>query len=63
MNYLEHIGKYFMMLRQVFKRPQKWKVFREMLLREIDDLGLKSLGIISTKLEYSAGVIIFSNSL
>ena len=35
-----------MMLRQVFKKPQKWSVFKEMLFREIEDLGLKSLGII-----------------
>jgi len=46
MNYLEHIGKYFIMLGRVFKKPQRSKVFYEALLREIEDLGLKSLGII-----------------
>ena len=29
MAYLKHIGKYFMMLGQVFKRPQKGRVFKE----------------------------------
>ena len=45
MNNIEHIGKYFLMLIEVFKKPQKWSVFRTAILREIDDLGLKSLGI------------------
>jgi phospholipid/cholesterol/gamma-HCH transport system permease protein len=45
MNNIEHIGAYFMMLIEVFKKPQKWSVFWEALFREIDDLGLKSLGI------------------
>ena len=43
MNYLEHIGKYFIMLVRVFKKPQRSKVFYEALLREIEDLCLKSL--------------------
>ena len=44
MNYIEHVGKYFLMLGQVFKRPQKLSVFKDALFREIEDLGLKSLG-------------------
>jgi phospholipid/cholesterol/gamma-HCH transport system permease protein len=63
MNYLEHIGKYFMMLRQVFKRPQKWRVFREMLFREIDDLGLKSLGIIMFISFFIGGVVAIQTAL
>ena len=38
MNYLEHIGKYFMMLRQVFKSLKDHE-FLEAFLREIEDLG------------------------
>ncbi len=63
MNYLEHIGKYFMMLGQVFKRPQKWKVFRETLFREIDDLGLKSLGIIMFISFFIGGVVAIQTAL
>ena len=36
MNYLEHVGKYFMMLNRVFKKPQKTKVFYRALLKEIE---------------------------
>ena len=55
MNYLEHIGKYFLMLKQVFRKPQKWSVFKEMLFREIEDLGLKMIihkSLLGAILEY-----------
>ncbi len=63
MNYIEHIGKYFMMLQQVFKKPQKWKVFREVLVREIEDLGLKSLGIIMFISFFMGGVVAIQTAL
>ena len=63
MNYLRHIGKYFIMLRQVFRKPQKWSVFREMLFREIEDLGLKSLGIIAFISFFVGGVIAIQTAL
>jgi phospholipid/cholesterol/gamma-HCH transport system permease protein len=63
MNYLEHIGKYFIMLKQVFRKPQKWSVFREMLFREIEDLGLKSLGIITFISFFVGGVVAIQTAL
>jgi len=63
MNYLEHIGKYFLMLGQVFKRPQRGKVFREVLFREIEDLGLKSLGIIMFISFFIGGVVAIQTAL
>ncbi|UAM98521.1 ABC transporter permease [Polaribacter litorisediminis] len=63
MNYIEHIGKYFIMLKQVFKKPQKGKVFYEALLREIEELGLKSLGIIMFISFFIGGVIALQTAL
>jgi len=63
MGYLEHIGKYFMMLGRVFKRPQKGKVFYEALVKEIDELGLKSLGIIMFISFFIGGVIALQMAL
>lgn len=63
MNYLEHIGKYFIMLGRVFKKPQRSKVFYEALLREIEDLGLKSLGIIMFISFFIGGVISLQTAL
>ncbi|CAM1333781.1 MlaE family ABC transporter permease [Tenacibaculum aestuariivivum] len=63
MNYIEHIGKYFFMLKQVFKKPQRARVFREALFREIDELGLKSLGIIAFISFFIGGVIALQTAL
>lgn len=57
MNNIEHIGKYFLMLKQVFSRPERWKIFRENVLREVDDLGLKSLGIVVFISFFIGGVV------
>ena len=63
MNYLEHTGKYFMMLGRVFKKPQRTKVFYEAFLKEIEDLGLKSLGIIMFISFFIGGVIALQTAL
>jgi phospholipid/cholesterol/gamma-HCH transport system permease protein len=63
MTYLKHIGKYFMMLAQVFKRPQKGRVFKEALFKEFDELGLKSLGIVVFISFFIGGVIALQTAL
>lgn len=63
MNYIEHIGKYFLMLKQVFKRPQKARIFYDSLLKEIEELGLKSLGIIMFISFFIGGVIALQTAL
>lgn len=45
MKLLEHIGRYILMLIGVFKRPTKTSVLRELILKEVDDLVIGSLGI------------------
>lgn len=63
MNYIEHVGKYFMMLRQVFRKPQRARVFKETLFREIEELGIKSLGIIAFISFFIGGVIALQTAL
>ncbi len=63
MNYLEHIGKYFIMLSQVFKKPQRMRIFKEAFSREVDDLGIKSLGIIMFISFFIGGVIALQTAL
>lgn len=41
------IGMYFTFLKKVFKRPQGRKVFRKLIMREIIDLGLSSVGLVA----------------
>ena len=63
MNYLEHVGKYFSMLKQVFSKPQRGRVFKEALLKEVEDLGLKSLGIVLFISFFIGGVIALQTAL
>jgi phospholipid/cholesterol/gamma-HCH transport system permease protein len=63
MNNIEHVGKYFLMLLQVFKRPQRRRFFYESLFKEIEELGLKSLGIIMFISFFIGGVIALQTAL
>lgn len=63
MQYLYNIGKYFLMLKQVFKRPQKMAVFKDNLFREIEELGLKSLGIVAFISFFVGGVVAIQTGL
>jgi len=63
MKYLHNIGLYFLMLVQVFKRPQKRSVFRESLFKEIDELGLKSIGIVAFISFFVGGVVAIQTAL
>lgn len=44
---LGYIGSYFLFLKKVFKKPQGKAVFRKLIMREIDDLGMSSLGLVA----------------
>ena len=45
--YLSQIGKYFLMLKEVFNKPTKWSVMKGLIFKEIDDLIIDSLGIVA----------------
>ena len=63
MNYIEHIGKYFRMLGDVFKKPQKGIVFREAIFKEIEDLGISSIGIVAFISFFVGGVVVIQTAL
>ncbi len=63
MNHLKQVGKYFIMLGQVSKKPQNLRVFREALFKEFDELGLKSLGIVIFISFFIGGVIALQTAL
>ncbi|HHC79467.1 MAG TPA: ABC transporter permease [Flavobacteriia bacterium] len=51
------------MLRQVFKRPQKRSVFWESIFREIEDLGINSIGIVAFISFFVGGVVVIQTAL
>jgi len=42
-----HFGKYILLLQAVFRRPEKLSIYKNEVFREMVDIGLGSLGIIS----------------
>ena len=61
--YLHDIGSYFMMLKQVFMRPTKASVLRNMIFKEIDDLIVSSLGIVAFVSFFVGGVVAIQTAL
>lgn len=45
-NSIKNFGKYCLFMTQVFRRPDKWKVFFQSLIFEIDKLGVDSIPLV-----------------
>lgn len=52
-----HTGKYFLLLKRVFGKPEKFSVYYKQIISEIDSLGIGSLGLISIISLFMGGVI------
>lgn len=52
-----NIGKYFVLMGRVFKKPTKLKLYRKQIIHEMDSLGLGSLGIITIISVFMGAVI------
>lgn len=63
MKYLQDIGSYFLMLKRTFSSYTKADVLRELIFKEIDDLVMSSLGIVSFIGFFVGGVITLQTAL
>lgn len=61
--YLSQIGKYFLMLAEIFRKPTKWSVMRTLIFKEIDDLVIDSLGIVAFISFFVGGVVAIQTAL
>ena len=61
--YLSQIGRYFLMLKDMFNRPVKWSVMKQLILKEIDDLIIDSLGIVCFISFFVGGVVAIQTAL
>ena len=43
---LFHIGRYFVLMKRVFSRPERWRVFLRNTVRAIDSMGVSSIAIV-----------------
>ena len=57
MNVFFFLGKFFLLIRKVFRKPQRMKWFRRQLFYEINSLGINSLPIISIISLFTGAVI------
>ena len=63
MNYIASIGAYALMVREVFKKPTKWRIMRALILKEIDELIYGSLGILIFISFFIGGVVAIQTAL
>lgn len=61
--YTSQIGKYFLMWKEIFKKPTKWSVMKGLILKEIDDLIIDSLGIVAFISFFVGGVVAIQTAL
>jgi phospholipid/cholesterol/gamma-HCH transport system permease protein len=47
MNLFFHIGRYFILLKRVFSKPQKFSMYFRSFIFEINNLGISSIGLIA----------------
>ncbi len=46
MGFFFNVGQYFMMLKRVFARPERYRIYLRQFFYEIDNLGVNSVGIV-----------------
>jgi len=63
MKYLHNIGTYFIMIKDIFRKPTKWSVMKTLILKDIDDLIIGSLGIVAFIAFFVGGVVAIQTSL
>ncbi len=63
MKILTHIGNYFLMLNYTFGKFTKWKVLKQLILKDIDILIIGSLGIVSFISFFVGGVVAIQTAL
>ena len=63
MKYIEDIGSYFIMLSNVFSRPTKRTVLKNLIFKEINDLIIGSLGIVAFISFFVGGVVAIQTAL
>lgn len=63
MIYIENIGAYFILVIEMFRKPTKWVVMKTLILKDIDDLIIGSLGIVAFISFFVGGVVAIQTAL
>jgi len=60
---LRGLGEYAELMRRVFKKPEQWSEYRKSFWREIDHLGLDSIGIVAVISLFVGAVVTIQTAL
>ncbi|MGC8824922.1 MAG: MlaE family ABC transporter permease [Bacteroidales bacterium] len=55
--FIFHVGQYFIFLSRVFVRPERWSIYIRQAIREIDKIGVRSIGIV-TLISFFIGAVL-----
>lgn len=59
---IRRLGSYILLMIQVFKRPDKGRVFRKQLFYEFQSLGVESMGIVLFISAFTGGIVALQTS-
>ncbi len=57
MSFLIQLGRYAMLLKKIFSRPERLRVYYSLTLKEVELLGLNSIGLVAIVSVFSGAVI------
>ena len=57
MNYLFNIGRYWLFMKQLIAKPEKFSIYRQQFTRELDNFGYGSMGIVALTSVFMGAVI------
>jgi len=57
MQFLTHLGRYFLFLYRVIQRPEKHKIYYQQFVKELGKLGINSMGIVAITSVFIGAVI------
>ena len=60
--FLEEVGRYFLFLKKVFSRPEKWKIFWRQFINEADKLIISSIVLVGVISLFIGGVLVIQTA-
>lgn len=62
MNFFTHLGAYVLLLKRVFSRPERFRIFFKRVVEEIELIGIGSLSIVSILSVFMGAVILIQSA-
>lgn len=63
MKHIEAIGRYFIMLYNIFRKRTRWSIIKDLIMKDISDLVYNSIGIIAFISFFIGGVVAVQTAL